>query len=162
LFSRYLRPFLVLSCLPLLAFTCTYVKRISIALPSKPDLDKNETSVAKKNYEAVLKVLEHWAGRHGLEKVDCRSYPVKAERFPDLCTAYGFDYKTRALVGPNIGRIVVSIFYDSQIEKMIIQLFEQDLFRARNPRKLRGSYRISYRRNLGKILFRLFRVSMAG
>jgi hypothetical protein len=130
LFSHYLRLILVLSCLPLLAFTCTYVKQISIAVPSKPEQGLKEVSVEKENYDAVLVVLEHWAEKYGLEKVDCRRYPVKTERFPDLCTAYGFDYKTRALVGPNIERIVISIFYDRQIGKTIVQLFEQEPFQS--------------------------------
>ena len=83
-----------------------------------------------------MEVLEHWAGKYDLKKVDCRNYPLKAERFPDLCTAYGFDYKTRALVGPNIDRVVISIFYDSHIGKTIIQLFEQEPVQSKKSKEI--------------------------
>jgi hypothetical protein len=102
----------------------------------KPDQGLKEISVAKENYEAVVEVLENWAAKYGLKKVDCRSYPVRTERFPELCTAYGFDYKTRALVGPNIERIVISIFYDPQIGKAIVQLFEQEPFQSNKSKEI--------------------------
>ena len=123
---RYMRLFVLISCVPLLAFSCLYFKQISVDVSSDviQPLDK-VSSPPEEKYEVVLEIFHRWVANYQFKKIDCSKGWIGLDNsHPELCEGYIIYYQSRGLVATATLYVNVFIFHDQKIGKPIIEFFE--------------------------------------
>jgi hypothetical protein len=123
--TRTMRLFVLVLCLPLLAFSCVYSKQISVNVPSNviQPLDQVRASPEEK-YKLVLEIFRRWVANYEFYGIDCAEYNHRNNSCPDLCEGFIIYSQYRALLGTGTMYIRVFIYYDQKIGKPIIELVE--------------------------------------